>query len=302
MISRPVLHIENLSKRFGHVQAVDQLDMTVFNGDIFGLLGPNGSGKSTTIRMILSLIRPDNGMISVFGLPVRTNRLEILGKTGSFVEKPDFYEYLSAYKNLAMLSDYSGIRADRNKIEEVLGLTGLKSRMNSKVKTFSKGMKQRLGIAQALMNDPELLILDEPANGLDPSGFREIRELILYLNREKNKTIILSSHQLQEIELICNRMIIIKKGKKVVEGNVTELLEEHSYFTRIECDDLAKAENTLKNASFEIERIERMENYIRVYCKRDLIPYVIKHLVENEVLVRSATFEQSLEDYFLTLT
>ncbi len=302
MPEEPILDIQNLSKKFRDVQAVDRLNMTVFRGDIYGLLGPNGSGKSTTIRMALSLIKPDAGTISIFGLNQKNNRSRILRRTGSFVERPDFYDYLSAYKNLAMLSEYAGIKADRKKIEEVLDLTGLKSRMNSKVKTFSKGMKQRLGIAQALLNDPELLILDEPASGLDPSGFREIRELILLLNRERNKTIILSSHQLPEIELIANRMIIINKGAKVVEGNVKELLEEHSYYARIEPDNLTKAEAVLKNSRFDIEKIELSGSAIRVYCKRDLIPLIIKHLIEQDVLIKSAYFEQNLEDYFLTLT
>ena len=219
-----VLITRGLKKRFEDIAAVDGLDLTVYEGDIYGFLGPNGSGKSTTIRMMLSLIRPDAGNVEIFGLPLNKHRKTILSRTGALVEKPDFYEYLTARKNMEILMKYSGLKPDQKVIEDVLGKVGLKSRASSRVKTYSKGMKQRLGIAQALLHDPELLILDEPSSGLDPAGARDIRNLITDLNRRSGKTIILSSHHLNEIQEVANRMVIIKEGKNMIEGKVETLL------------------------------------------------------------------------------
>jgi len=297
-----MIKVTGLSKRYKHIQAVDNLDLSVKTGDIYGLLGPNGSGKSTTIRMMLSLVFPDKGDINIFGLPLHRNRVQILKRIGALVEKPDFYEHLSATKNMEMLSVYSKFPIDQKKIQDTLDLVGIGDRAHSKVKTYSKGMKQRLGLAQALIHDPEMLILDEPANGLDPSGVRDIRNLLLYLNKDLKKTIILSSHQLQEIEMIANRMIIIDKGKKIIEGEVNKLLKDHSYYTSFKLDNISKSLELLKNSNFEIEKIEHDPNAIRIYCKRDLIPLINKHLVENQIMIHSIQVEQNLEDYFLTLT
>jgi ABC-2 type transport system ATP-binding protein len=223
--TQEIIKISGLSKRFGDIQAVEDLNLTVYSQDIYGFLGPNGSGKSTTIRMMLSLVRPDKGSVSIFGLPLRGNRKAILSRIGALVEKPDFYDYLTAFKNLEILATYSGKKVTASQIMDVLALTGLHGRAESKVKTFSKGMKQRLGIAQALLHQPELIILDEPTAGLDPQGVKDVRDLIIQLNSEMKKTILLSSHQLHEIEQLANRMIIIDKGRAVVEGDVTELLK-----------------------------------------------------------------------------
>src|SRR5690606_37071272 len=203
-----VIEVKNLSKKFKDLKAVDNLNLTVYKGDVFGFLGPNGAGKSTTIRMLLSLISPTNGEIKIFNKPLRQNRREILKRVGAIVEKPDFYGYLSAYKNLEILGRLSGTDTSRKKIMDMLELVGLDKRYRSKVKTFSHGMKQRLGIAQALLHDPDLIILDEPTTGLDPQGMKEIRDLIMFLIREKGKTIFLSSHILYEVEHDSNRMII----------------------------------------------------------------------------------------------
>ena len=171
-----ILRVRNLSKSFGEIKAVNDLSLDVQQKDIYGFLGPNGSGKSTTIRMMLSLLKPDAGTIEIFGTSFQQNRKKILTNVGAFIEKPDFYEYLTAYKNLDILCSYSGIRPERSSLMEILELVGLTERADSKVSTFSKGMKQRLGIAQALLHDPDLLILDEPASGLDPSGTDERAE------------------------------------------------------------------------------------------------------------------------------
>jgi len=202
---------------------------------------------------------------------------------------------------MEILSSYSGLNANNKKIDEVLDLVDLLQRADSKVKTFSKGMKQRLGLAQTLLNDPDLLVLDEPASGLDPSGNRDIRNLIKYLNKERDKTIILSSHHLQEIELIANRMIIINHGKKVVEGNVKELLNEHTYYTTFLLDDAGNAKKLLEQTPFEIEKMESDNNRLRIYCKRQLIPEINKFLTEKNMAIFSINIEQDLEDYFLTL-
>jgi len=233
-----IIRIRGLSKRFGDIQAVDGLNLDVYAGDVYGFLGPNGSGKSTTIRMMLSLVRPDSGTIELFGLPLRGSRRAILERTGALIEKPDLYDYLTAFKNLEILSAYAGDKVISRRIMEVLAVTGLVKRAHSRVKTFSKGMKQRLGIAQALVGDPELLILDEPTAGLDPQGVKDIRDLIATLNHDMHKTVLISSHQLHEIEQVANRMIIIDKGHAVVEGEVKELLKDRdqnleSYFLNL---------------------------------------------------------------------
>jgi ABC-2 type transport system ATP-binding protein len=302
MQKKPVVEISGVSKKLGSIQAVDGLDMRVYENDIYGFLGPNGSGKSTTIRMMLTLLSRDSGSINIFGKALDNNRNQILGNIGAFIEKPDFYEYLTAYKNLELLCKYAGQPAIPEKINATLDSVGLLDRAQSKVKIFSKGMKQRLGIGQTLLNDPDLLILDEPTSGLDPSGVKDIRDLIRSLNRDKGITIILSSHQLQDIEMIANRMCIINKGKLIVEGNVDDLLMEHSYFTVFEVDQIDKSIIVLESSGFEIEIVENVKNQIKVVCKREIVPEINKILVNNSIAVKSIGTKQNLEDYFLTLT
>jgi ABC-2 type transport system ATP-binding protein len=221
----PMIEVENLSKQFSGFKAVNALSFTVNRGDVYGFLGQNGAGKSTTIRMLLSLIRPDTGAIRMLGLDLQHQRREIMRNTGAVIEKPDLYSYLSAEDNLRIFSRLSGIRPTREKIFEKLMLVGLADRGESKVRTFSQGMKQRLAIAVALVHDPELIILDEPTNGLDPQGIADIRKLILSLSRDHGKTVLVSSHILSEMEQMANRMIIIDRGEKVVEGDMRTLLD-----------------------------------------------------------------------------
>lgn len=301
MHNQPVVEIKGVSKKLKTIQAVDRLSMCVFKNDIYGFLGPNGSGKSTTIRMMLSLLSTDSGSINIFGLSLQKNRTQILGNVGALVEKPDFYEYLTAYKNLELLCMYSGQPVIPDKIIETLESVGLLDRAQSKVKTFSKGMKQRLGIGQALLHDPDLLILDEPTSGLDPSGVNDIRNLIRYLNREKNKTIVLSSHQLRDIELVANRMCIINKGKQLVEGYVDDLLMQQNFYTIFEVDQTDKSVAIIKNSNFNIEIIETDDRQIKIICQKDKIPEINKVLVEHKIAVKSIMTKQNLEDYFLTL-
>jgi len=297
-----VIEISGLTKRFKEVRAVNEVDFKVHKGDVFGFLGPNGAGKSTTIRMILSLISPTAGTIKIFGKSLNENRKEILTNIGAIVEKPDFYLYLSAIKNLEILAKISGKEIIHKRIVELLELVGLKDRAKSKVKTFSHGMKQRLGIAQALLHNPELIVLDEPTTGLDPQGVKEIRDLIIHLSKKENKTIFLSSHILSEIELVANRMLIINKGSKVVEGEVSKLLSSKTLKVTIEVENVETAKKVLESTKWynQIESITEKKFSINMEDKE--IPEVNKYLVENGVMVNALVPVRSLEDYFLTIT
>ena len=299
---KKIIEINNLTKRFKDLTAVSNLNLNVYEGDVFGFLGPNGAGKSTTIRMLLTLIAPTEGSIQIFGKPLNQDRNHILQRVGAIVEKPDFYGYLSAYKNLEILGKISGVEINKKKIMEILELVGLDKRYKSKVKTFSHGMKQRLGIAQALLHDPELIILDEPTTGLDPQGMKDIRDLITYLSRDKKKTVFLSSHNLYEVELVANRMSIINKGTTQVEGNVSELLNASNLKVNFEVDDVEKAK-TLLSTTVWISKAESfsLQNIIFTLEKNE-IASVNKFLVENEIKVGAIIPTRSLEQYFLTIT
>src|SRR5258707_11527634 len=208
--------VSHLSKKFSTHKAVDDLSFSVEEADIYGFLGQNGAGKSTTIRMLLTLVEPTAGEIEIFGKNLRTHRRDILRKVGAVIERPDLYKYLSAYENLSLFARMSGIRPTRPLLMRALEQVGLGERAHSKVKTFSQGMKQRVGIAVALVHNPDLVILDEPTNGLGPQGIADIRNLILHLSAHEKKTLLVSSHLLSEMELVANRMLIIDKGKKIV--------------------------------------------------------------------------------------
>ena len=302
MNNEKIIEVENLSKQFGDLWAVKSLNLNVYRGDVFGFLGPNGAGKSTTIRMLLSLIAPTEGKIRIFGKDLRTNRISILKRIGAIVEKPDFYGYLSAYKNLEILGRLSQTDVSRNRIMEVLELVGLEKRYKSKVKTYSHGMKQRLGLAQALIHDPDLIILDEPTTGLDPQGMKEVRDLILFLSNQNQKTIFISSHILYEIELVANRMIIIDKGSAIVEGNVSELLNANNLKVTFEVNDSEKTKIILNNTSW-INKIESSANNKFIFSlTNDEIPKLNSYLVENSIDVSAVIPERSLEQYFLNIT
>ncbi|MCH7774475.1 MAG: ABC transporter ATP-binding protein [Bacteroidetes bacterium] len=297
-----IIEINGLTKKFKDVKAVDELSLNVYKGDIFGFLGPNGAGKSTTIRMLLTLIRPNAGKIKLFGKPLNEERALILRDVGAIVEKPDFYNYLSAYKNLEILGRISGKEVSSNRIMEILETVGLKERRTSKVKTYSHGMKQRLGIAQALLHDPDLIILDEPTTGLDPQGMKEIRDLIIHLRDEKNKTIFLSSHLLSEVEQIANRMIIINKGKTVVEGYVQDLLNSAELKVTFEVDDLDSAKHLISQSRWD-NKIESITNNKLIFnLSSEEIAKLNKYFVDNDISVSAVIPTRSLEEYFLKIT
>jgi len=300
-MSEEVIKVEKLAKNFGSFEAVRDVSFTVNKGDVFGFLGPNGAGKSTTIRCLLSLIRLNAGTIQMFGKSYATHRYEILSKIGSIIEKPDFYNYLSAQKNLEIFARISGATVSTKEIHDMLEFVGLGGRGKDKTKGFSHGMKQRLGIAQTLLHKPELIILDEPTTGLDPQGIIEIRNLILRLKNEQNKTILLSSHQLSEIELIANRMVIITKGKSLVEGNVQELLNAQELTVRLELSDVNKAIPLIQQhfANVEITRINEVE--ISLSIEKQQVPHLNKMLGDNTILVYALEPKRKLEDFFMKI-
>ena len=296
-----VIRVNNLSKQFKEITAVEDLSFTVNEGDVYGFLGQNGAGKSTTIRMLLTLVKPSTGSIDIFGKNLLQHRAEILKQIGAVIEKPDLYKYLSAYDNLAIFARMSGINPTRSSLLQHLQRVGLEERAFSKVKTFSQGMKQRLGIAVALVHDPRLIILDEPTNGLDPQGIADMRNLILNLSRELGKTILISSHLLGEIELVANRMLIIHKGKKMVEGNVAELLDPAKSLIQIETYNDKAAREKLQQSKWNIF-LQQGKGGLQLKMNKEDVPQLIADLVSMEVRLLSVNPMHSLEDYFLSLT
>ncbi|MEP6927099.1 MAG: ABC transporter ATP-binding protein [Ginsengibacter sp.] len=297
-----IIEVKNLTKKFKEITAVNDLSFTVNEGDVYGFLGQNGAGKSTTMRMMLSLIRPTSGSITIFNKDLFTNREEVLRRTGAIIEKPDLYNYLTAYENVAFLAKLSGKIVSRKMIMQFLQMVSLSERANSKVKTFSQGMKQRLGIAVALVHDPSLIILDEPTNGLDPQGIADTRELIKTLSYQHGKTVMISSHLLSEIELIANRILIIHKGKKIAEGSAKELLNPSKTIVEINTTDNISAKEILMRSEWRVNiKIVQTEKII-LQLDKISIPSLINYLVQNNVAILSAEPRHSLEDYFLSLT
>ncbi len=302
MTTEKIIEVSNLTKKYKNLVAVNNLNLNVYRGDVFGFLGPNGAGKSTTIRMLLTLIKPTSGSIKIFNKPLDKYRNDILRNIGAIVEKPDFYKFMSAYKNLEHLGKLYGTDTSRKKIMELLELVGLEDRAKSKVKTFSHGMKQRLGIAQTLLHDPELIILDEPTTGLDPQGMKEIRELIIYLSKEKGKTIFLSSHILREVELITSRMIIINKGTTQVEGTVEELLDNEKLTVIVKTFDNELAKNIVNESQWNEYLAEANRNYLNFSIAEEQIPELNRFLVNKDVKIKSIDPKKSLEEFFLKIT
>ena len=298
-MSEVILSVKNLSKSFGKRKAVDSLSFEIREGEIFGFLGPNGAGKSTAIRAMLSLIKPDSGDIEIFTKSVRKYHNSALQGVGALVERPDFYEYLSAYKNLSLLATMDNV--SKTRIGEVLKIVGLADRREDKVKAFSQGMKQRLGIAQALLSNPKLLILDEPTNGLDPRGMKEVRELIQKLAQE-GITILLSSHLLHEVEQTCTMMAIINLGKLIKIGSVHDLLNESDTFiTEIKAKPLKKAWKLLKYSKL-ISFVEENNGIFKVKIANKDLSKLTHDLIKADIDVSAIIPRTSLEDYFLSLT
>ena len=300
-MSETVLETSGLTKRFRGRTAVDDLTLTVMAGDVYGFLGPNGAGKSTTIRMLTGLVRPTSGTARLLGRDIRSRRVAASREVGALVESPAFYRYLSARENLTIFSELSG-GCEKYRIDEVLEIVGLSDRADDKVRVFSHGMLQRLGIAQSLLPNPRLVILDEPTTGLDPQGMRDVRDLIQRLSREKKVTIVLSSHLLHEVEQVCSRVGIINRGRLVAEGAVDELIRREEEQVRFEVDDPRGAEH----AALGIEGVTVLgvgDDEIVVRAKRESVPEINRALVAASIRVSAVVPKQdSLEDLFLKLT
>lgn len=296
-----LIEVSGLTKNFKEVQAVDNLSFNVPMGEVYGFLGQNGAGKSTTIRMLLTLIRPTSGTIKIMGKDLQQHRSEILSQTGAIIERPDLYNYLTALENLNFMARLSGVRPTKQQLMQGLERVGLAQRAESKVKTFSQGMKQRLGIACALVHNPQLIVLDEPTNGLDPQGIADVRHLILSLSRNEGKTVLVSSHLLSEVEVIADSMLIVDKGRKVAEGKAAEMLNPSNTVVRIETADSVAARNFL-TASQWGQYLTGNENNLSLKMHRNLVPDLNKDLVQNGIPVFALHSKNSLEDYFLSLT
>jgi ABC-type multidrug transport system ATPase subunit len=298
-----IIKVTNLSKHFKDIVAVEGLSFTVQQGDVYGFLGQNGAGKSTTIRMLLTLIEPTEGSIEIFGLNLKNHRKEILRQVGAVIEKPDVYKYLTAYENLQLFYKISGgSKLSKSKIMEQLELVGLQDRATSKVKTYSQGMKQRLGVAIALVHDPQLIILDEPTNGLDPQGIADIRNLILHLSHHMKKTVVVSSHLLSEIELVANRLLIIDKGKKIIEGTASELFDPSQTVIELTTLDDENALKVLRQSNWASYLQATNNGSIVLKMNRLQVPEFNQSLVSMQVPVLSLQPRHSLEDYFLQVT
>ncbi len=300
-MAEKIIEVSHLSKSYGKIKAVDDVSFTVYEGDVLGFLGPNGAGKSTAIRAMLSLITPTTGEIRLFGKELSHNRNFILSKIGCIVEKPDFYTYLSAERNLEIFGRISGSIITKSRVQEMIEFVGLKGREKDKVGSFSHGMKQRLGIAQALLHDPDLIVLDEPTTGLDPKGIIDIRNLILQLKNERNKTIVLSSHILSEIELIANRMVILNKGKSVAQGSVAELLNQQELIVSVQVDQPEKAIQLI-NRKFAGTAVSHSgDDMLQLSITQEIIPEINRLLLDNDINVYRIEVKRKLEDYFLKL-
>ncbi|MDC0644415.1 ABC transporter ATP-binding protein [Crocinitomicaceae bacterium] len=300
-MNETVVSVKGLKKSFKAFQAVKNVSFSVQKNDVFGFLGPNGAGKSTSLRCMLSLIKADAGEIKLFGDDIRSNRSKVLSKIGSIIEKPDFYKYLSAYKNLELLARISGSSVSKSELYDILDFVGLQGREKHKFRTFSHGMKQRLGIAQALMHNPELIILDEPTTGLDPQGIVDIRNLILKLSKEQGKTVILSSHQLAEIEMIANRMVIINKGETLIEGSVYDLLNSSNMVVKFQLDDTNRGEKLLVNDFADVNVSKASANELEFEIEKIRIADVAECFVKNNLRIYSIEQKRKLEDYFINM-
>ena len=298
MLSDKLLEIRHLEKSFGSFKAVNDISLHVNKGDIYGFLGPNGAGKSTTLRMVLGLIKPNNGEILISNKSIEGNDRKFLNTIGALIEKPDFYKNLSALDNLKILFKMSQLK-NKNRISEVLNEVNLWDKRNQKVGGYSQGMKQRLGIAQTLLHQPSLIILDEPSNGLDPQGQAAMRNLILRINKDMGITIIISSHILSEIEKIANRMVVINKGQKILEGNVKELMAKELLKVNFKTESVEDLRDLLSNKKIDFE--VRNNNVIALINEEN-IPLVIEEIVKNNISIQEVRQMRTLEELFLGLT
>ncbi|MFB7159582.1 ABC transporter ATP-binding protein [Lysinibacillus sp. NPDC056232] len=294
-----IIQTENLSKRFGKEQAVSNINLKIRKGEIYGFLGPNGAGKTTTIRMLLGLMKPTSGTIKIFQKDLTKERINILAKVGSLVENPSYYPHLTAYENLEALRKILGV--PKSRIDEVLEIVRLKDAADKKVKGFSLGMKQRLGIASSLLHNPELLILDEPTNGLDPSGIIEIRNLIKRLPAEYGMTIIISSHLLSEIDQMATQVGIVTKGKMIFQDSIEAMRRFAQPKVVIKVSDSEKGWRSLVANGIKAEHKDDLILFDE--CSDEKVAHIVQILVQEGISVyRVEEEKRSLEEIFLQMT
>ncbi len=296
-----VVETTNLTKKFHSSYAVDNINLQIPKGSIYGFLGPNGAGKTTAIKMLLGLMRPTSGDISVFGKNIKKHKLEILKKVGSLVESPSYYGHLSAVENLEITQKILG--APKSRINEVLSIVRLEKAAKRPVKGYSLGMKQRLGIASSLLGDPELIILDEPTNGLDPSGIIEMRELIKQLPEQYGTTVLVSSHLLSEIDQMATEVGIISKGKLIFQDSIDALRKKSVGKVRIKTNAGEMAWNYLLSKGLEGELVPAENEILFPEINDERVAYIVKTLVEKQFAVYRVEEEKdSLESIFLEMT
>jgi ABC-type multidrug transport system ATPase subunit len=296
-----IIKVEHISKHFGNLKAVDDLSFEVNEGEVFGFLGQNGSGKSTTIRMLLSLIHPTSGSIELFGKSLQKDRNQILEQVGAIIERPDLYPYLSAREHLQLFAKVRKQKIPSKAIDDTLQKVGLLDRAQDKVQTFSLGMKQRLGIGIALVHNPQLIILDEPTNGLDPQGIADMRKLIIALSKEEGKTILVSSHLLSEIEQVATQILILHKGKKMVEGNTKALLDPQNKIVQFKTLDDARALQVVQNSTYKASLMDRKQG-VFLKVPHTEIPQLNEFFLHAGIPIMGIEAKNSLEDYFLNIT
>ena len=292
-----ILETINLSKSFGLRKAVDGLSLQIPDGSVYGFLGPNGCGKSTTIRMMTALISPDEGEVFIQGNSVQKLGNKALSSVGALIERADFHKHLSGETNLKMLARMDG--TDMSRVQTVLDRTGLGNRGKDKVKTYSQGMKQRLGIAQALLSRPKLLILDEPTNGLDPQGMKEVRDLICELSSE-GITIFISSHLLDEVQKICSHVAMISFGKLITSGKMENLLQESDLLmTEVKVDNVEKSAQLLSALEW-VHRCDAVDGVLHVGIGLNKASDLVQYLVQKDIRVSAVIPKTSLEDLYLS--
>lgn len=303
MSVKTVVKIKNVKKQIGKKTIIDDLSFDVYSGEVFGFLGPNGAGKTTTIRMMLGLISITQGEIFINGHSIKDEFEEAINDVGGIVENPDMYKYLTAYQNLVHYARmYEGISKER--IDEVIKIVGLENRINDKIKTYSLGMRQRLGLAQALLNHPSLIVLDEPTNGLDPAGIHDLRSYLQKIAHEENVAVMVSSHLLSEMELMCDRVAIIQNGKLVRIQTLNELIDNAADTTNIiiNAQPKAKVVECLKKLDKKYNPVVKGEE-IEISADWDDIPNIVKKLVENDIQIYEVhKAVASLEEKFLEMT
>jgi ABC-2 type transport system ATP-binding protein len=293
-----IVETRGLSRRFGRNTAVNDVSLQVRRGDLFGFLGPNGAGKTTTIRMLLGLLAPSAGEIRLFGEDLRANRLRLLASVGALVEEPAFYPWLSGRQNLHAFGLLAG-GVSRQRVDELLELVGLGERGGDPVRVYSQGMRQRLGIAQTLLARPRLVFLDEPTNGLDPPGIEHIRGLLGHFAREEGLTVFVSSHLLHEVELMCNRVAILDRGRMVVQGEVQELLGGDGVHLELEVDDKSAAREVVKQAGLNLVGEIDAGRALVIACERADVAPLNQALIARGVAVGGLIPRRpSLEEFF----